>query len=407
MSKPQSAIVAQQNPLYSSENVASKAQGLALHGAYATIQTEGVLMSMTIDRRAFLGLTKGVAAIAAPYLAFTLTGCSSSSETVASPSNSDASAQEDSTKEQTDTVEEQQQEEETPQVPGVEQKANLEDYSWDEIAQIAAAISAAESDERGFKIAKGYNVTEPYNLSGGGTKTLTFADGSTVTAWVAGFRHDDKADGTGKAGITFITSATKFESDFDTSTGRPWVKSDVRDYLANTVLSEKFPQDLASKVVTVNKATVSKFGSTDPSVCTATADAVWLPSAVEIVGTYPSFLSSKDEAYDALMKAEGNQYTLFFNPSDESLEGRDDSSKIFVDEDTGIARHEVAYRVMSRDNNFLNSLVGTSDGFWTRSVYPTDGGGAISFCKPDGENEKDFNCIYPWAKLNLLLGFCL
>lgn len=365
-------------------------------------------MNEAMSRRTFLGLCKGTAAALAPYLVFTMAGCSARTSDNAT-SGDDASAQTDAAGDegQQDGGQKEEQEDETPQVAGVSPQS-LSDYSWDEIAQIAAAISAAESDEKGYKIAQAYNIADPYDMNGG-KRTVTLADGSTIDAWVAGFRHDDKADGTGKAGITFLTSVTPFQTDSSTSKGRTWEKSEIRKYLSDTVLSKKLPQDLVSKIVPVSKISLGKFGSTDPATCVTTTDSVWLPSLMEIMGAARSLLSSDYEKYEPMVEAEGSQYTLFYDPNDETI-ARDDidsNSTSFVDDETGLRRYEVSFRVMSRENAFLKALTGSHDGFWTRTLAPNDGGSTVAFCKPDGETQKDFYYIYPWAKLNMMLGFCL
>ncbi|GEM_PF-4708498 len=175
------------------------------------------------------------------------------------------------------------------------------------------------------------------------------------------------------------------------------------------MLSKKLPQDLVSKIVPVSKISLGKFGSTDPATCVTTTDSVWLPSLMEIMGAARSLLSSDYEKYEPMVEAEGSQYTLFYDPNDETI-ARDDidsNSTSFVDDETGLRRYEVSFRVMSRENAFLKALTGSHDGFWTRTLAPNDGGSTVAFCKPDGETQKDFYYIYPWAKLNMMLGFCL
>lgn len=87
----------------------------------------------------------------------------------------------------------------------VEAKASVEDYTWDELSKISKEIGAAGDEDAAIVIAKEYNLCTPDGkLDGTQTKTVALADGATAQVQICGFAHDDKADGSGKAGITFI-----------------------------------------------------------------------------------------------------------------------------------------------------------------------------------------------------------
>lgn len=182
-------------------------------------------------------------------------------------------------------------------VHGVKVRDSADDYSWQEMSQIAAAISEADTDEAGLKIA------ESYHLEVGDGKYLTLSDGTDVEMQICGFRHDDKSDGSGKAGISFLSAYVvgSLQEPMGASNEGGWEKSDMRSYLNSDMLGA-LPQDLQSVIVPVNKYTNNESGEAeDASAITPTSDKIWIPSFVEVCG------AGENEA--AL--AEGTQYQLF------------------------------------------------------------------------------------------------
>lgn len=192
---------------------------------------------------------------------------------------------------------------------GVPVRATVNEYSWDELSRISAQISACGSEEEALEVAKSYNLTNPDGtLDGTQVKQVELTDGTTTEVQIIGFYHDDKSDGSGKAGISFMFVDAIGQHPFNSngSSKGGWESSDVRQWM-NSELIEQLPDDLKTKVVTVNKLTNNVGHTADPASVTTTSDQLWLVSQIEIEG--PSDGSNPD--YFGALDAEGEQYQLF------------------------------------------------------------------------------------------------
>ena len=140
-------------------------------------------------------------------------------------------------------------------------KGNFDTMSWEEIAEIA---------ESG-------NAESVFSL--GDTKTETIND-VEVTLRIVGFNHDDLSDGTGKAGITIMSTTTQqmeFDSRYSASSDVKWSNCDLRTYLNGEYLN-MFPDDLKAVVKAVDKISD---GGKNSKTLVATSDKVWIPSYEE------------------------------------------------------------------------------------------------------------------------------
>lgn len=195
-----------------------------------------------------------------------------------------------------------------PTVPddAPEVRTAVDDYSWTELAQISDLIAAADSDADGLEIAETYHLCDKDGeLDGTQEKTLELTDGTEVTMRVAGFRQDERADGSGVAGITLISEDAACQQPMNArgDTGEPYEDSTLRTYLNEDLLDE-LPDDLADVIVEVSKTCNPVAGTS--SAQTKVDDAIWVPSYSELVGPLGSG-SPRMGAY----KSEGEQYQLF------------------------------------------------------------------------------------------------
>lgn len=187
---------------------------------------------------------------------------------------------------------------------------NLEDYTWDELSKISEEIAKAPDENAAIEVAKKYNLTtKDGKLNGTQTKSVTLSNGVQTAVQIAGFAHDEKADG-GKAGITFIfkDSICKHNMYSSNTNAGGWEKSEMRSYLNSEGLS-LLPSDLQQKIVSVNKLTNNVGQTQDLSSVTKTVDQFWLFSAVELCGDQSSQHSI--QAYIDIQNAEGSEYKLF------------------------------------------------------------------------------------------------
>ena len=120
-----------------------------------------------------------------------------------------------------------------------------------------------------------------------GTKfSVKLTNGKTLEYRIVGINHDDLADGSGKAGLTFeaINNAMGQQrmNATDTNVGG-WEKSELRGRLNSGDLWALLPSEFQSKAKAVTKMTDNQGGS-KKGTPTATTDKVFLLSMAEIYG---------------------------------------------------------------------------------------------------------------------------
>lgn len=183
----------------------------------------------------------------------------------------------------------------------------VEDYSWEELSQVSALIADAPSDDEGLEIAKTYHLCdESGELDGTQTKSLELSDGTEVSMRVAGFRQDQKADGSGPAGITFLAEDGVSEQAMN-ATGQlvgGWEDSTLRSWMNQSLIGE-LPSEVSDLLVSVEKTTNPPAGTGETGQ-DVTEDKLWVPSYSEVVGE-PGASSNRYGLYES----EGPQYQLF------------------------------------------------------------------------------------------------
>jgi hypothetical protein len=194
----------------------------------------------------------------------------------------------------------------------VEPKAVLDDYSWEELSQLADMIAAADSDDEALQIEEEYDLVDAGGQLTGATKSLTFSDGMVAQVQIVGFRHDVRSDGSGLAGITFIfKDCISWHSMCPTNDNADgWKSSSMRLYL-NSGLLATLPSELQEKMVAVDKYTNNVGETDDLTSVSTTSDKLWLFSFVEVTGNVDSWWDEDDQEYASVLDAEGTQYQLF------------------------------------------------------------------------------------------------
>lgn len=157
----------------------------------------------------------------------------------------------------------------------------LSQYTWAEIDQISQAGKAAE-----------------YFLVG---DTRQILDGTASrTVEIIGFAHDDLADGSGKAGVTFCLQDTlsgkRAMNDTATNAGG-WSESQIRAALLSNLFN-RLEEGLRAVIKPVIKKTTAGSRST---TIVETVDRLFPPAEIEIFGTVGNNASA----------AEGTQYPFF------------------------------------------------------------------------------------------------
>ena len=124
-----------------------------------------------------------------------------------------------------------------------------------------------------------------------GTKfSMKLTNGKTLEYRIIGINHDDLADGSGMAGLTFEATNSALGSQrmnaTDTNAGG-WDKSELRTRLNSGDLWLLLPSELQSKVKPVTKTT-DNVGGNGGGAPSATTDKVFLLSATEVYGDMQS-----------------------------------------------------------------------------------------------------------------------
>ena len=142
-----------------------------------------------------------------------------------------------------------------------------------------------------------------------GTKWKTaLLNGQTLEYKIIGINHDDLADGSGKAGLTFMTTSTGIKSRMNvtkTNVGG-WEASEIRQKMNSGEIWGLLPTVFRSQVKAVSKLTNNVGGTDKNSAVTATSDKLFLLSYSEIVA------SPMDDWLEySWIGKEGTQYEAF------------------------------------------------------------------------------------------------
>lgn len=160
---------------------------------------------------------------------------------------------------------------------------DAKDWTLDE--QKAAATDIAKNGTSSVVYAKAKAAMDA------GTKwSIKLTNGETLEYRIVGINHDDLADGSGKAGLTFeaTNSALGYQKMNATNTNAGgWEKSELRGRLNSGDLWSLLPAELQSKVKAVKKLTDNQGGG-KAGTPTATTDKVFLLSATEVWGDMQS-----------------------------------------------------------------------------------------------------------------------
>ena len=197
---------------------------------------------------------------------------------------------------------------------------NKEAKDWTLDEQKAAATDIAKNGTSSVVYAKAKAAMEA------GTKfSAKLTNGKTLEYRIVGINHDDLADGSGKAGMTFEATNTALGAQRMNATqtnAGGWEQSELRGRLNSGDLWSLLPSELQSKVKTVKKMTDNKGGGT-AGTPSATADKVFLLSTTEVYGNLQSdgaqyeYYKSKGVTTSSYSGASSSSYhwTRSVNPS--------------------------------------------------------------------------------------------
>ena len=177
---------------------------------------------------------------------------------------------------------------------------DAKDWTLDEQEAVAEDIAKNGTSSIAYAKAKAA-------MDAGTEWSITLTDGNTLTYRIIGINHDDLADGSGKAGLTFLTTSSGINSRMnatDTNVGG-WEASELRAKMNSGEIWNLMPSDFQSKVKLVRKLTNNVGGMDENAAVTATSDKLFLLSYSEIVPT--SYWAESDP----WTSSEGTQYEAF------------------------------------------------------------------------------------------------
>ena len=160
---------------------------------------------------------------------------------------------------------------------------DAKDWTLDEQKAVAEDIAAKGEASPAWAKAKA-------TMENGTRFSMKLTNGKTLEYRIVGINHDDLADGSGKAGITF--EATNDALDYQRmnateTTSGGWEKSELRGRLNSGDLWSLLPSELQSKVNCVTKV-IDKTGGVPICRPAATTDKVFLLSTTEVYGDLQS-----------------------------------------------------------------------------------------------------------------------
>lgn len=153
---------------------------------------------------------------------------------------------------------------------------------WTLEEQRAVAEDIAAKGEASSAIAKAEAA-----MNAGTKFSMKLTDGQTLEYKIIGINHDDLADGSGKAGLTFLATSTGIKSRVNATNTNAggWEKSELRAKMNSGEIWNLMPSDFQSKVKPVRELTNNVDGTDKNAAVTATSDKLFMLSYSEIVET--------------------------------------------------------------------------------------------------------------------------
>lgn len=233
---------------------------------------------------------------------------------------------------------------------------DAKDWTLDEMKAVAEDIAAKGEASPVYAKAKAA-------MDAGTEFTMELTDGGRLTSRIIGINHDDLADGSGKAGLTFLTISTGIPLHMNATATNAggWEKSELRQEMNSGEIWNLMPADFQSKVKAVKKLTNNVGGTDKNAAVTATSDKLFLLSYSEIAPT--SYWASSNP----WTSSEGTQYEAF-------------KGKV-------------------TNSHTSNAAIALDDYWWERSVYPSS---SVNFLIVDssgkplyGDSATEEYCVCP------------
>ena len=194
-------------------------------------------------------------------------------------------------------------------------QARLSDLSWAALREAADRIEAAADEDAAREVARSYGIVEEDGSLTQDTIRADLTNGYSIDVRVIDVLHDDKADGSGKAGLTLMSVGALARGPMNegpTADGG-WESSHARAWLASDGLA-LLPDDLRQAIVPVTKLTNNVGDTNALEEVSATTDELWLFSPKEVCGTVTWETDTYGDdgwGIDESLNQEGYQYLAF------------------------------------------------------------------------------------------------
>lgn len=201
----------------------------------------------------------------------------------------------------------------------------------------------------------------------GDKKTETLNTGETVELQIIGFNHDDKSNGTGKAGLTLQMVnclATLYAMSASNTNKGGWGASDIRT-LTLPKIKSTLSSDLQTVITLVNKKAANGGGSYYSATETLSDD-LFLLSEIELTGKV---------TYSQDGDNEGTQYDYWVNHNTDA-----NRIKKYDSNRDGTPETATIWRLRSSKSNYIYGFMTVSTtGSCGNSNYPANTGYGVSF----------------------------
>ena len=189
---------------------------------------------------------------------------------------------------------------------------DAKDWTLDEQKAVAEDIAAKGEASPAYAKAKAA-------MDAGTEFSMKLTNSDILKYRIIGINHDDLAEGSGKAGLTFLATNTAVGTSRmnpTSTTVGAWEKSELRQKMNSGEIWNLMPSDFQSKVKAVKKLTNNVGGGSENknAAVTATTDKLFLLSYSEIVPTsywassFP-WTSSEGAQYEAFNGKVTNNYS--------------------------------------------------------------------------------------------------
>ena len=260
-------------------------------------------------------------------------------------------------------------------------------YTWPELQDISNKVAAASSDADGIAVAASYGLCDASGAITSNATQLVLSDNTLAYVQLVGIRQDQRADGSGVVGLTFMAYMVSEQPMCSTaSCAGGWEASSLRAWLQSTAATSLLPEEMSSVIVPVTKLTNNTGITRDEGSVTATSDALWVFSAHEVCGDVSWFAHDYGNwcsYYDDVINAEGQQYQYF---SQQGVTSVSDAANTLA----------LTYR-------------GSSRAWWYRSPYPysVDGNDSVGYFYQANESGYPSSLGQSDSAAGVVVGFCV